>query len=209
MTRGAASAVLAVAATPPFENLAVGESIAVDGACLTVTAVEGSELSFDVVPETLSRSTLGRRRPGDLVNLERSLRLGELVGGHLILGHVDGVGEIRSLTSVGGQVELSVEVVRELTHQMLPKGSIAVDGISLTLVTVEAEAFTVALIPYTLEHTSLQGKRTGDLVNIETDYLGKWVLAALAERGAAGVSRELLERTGFADEGRSFPAGEG
>ncbi len=195
--------VLTLSVTPPFEDVAAGESIAVDGVCLTVTRAAGDEVSFDVVPETLSRTTLGRRRPGDPVNLERSLRLGELVGGHLILGHVDGVGRISRLRPVGGQVELAVEVSSELTGQMLAKGSVAVDGISLTLVTVGAKDFTVALIPYTLEHTGQGRKRVGDAVNIETDYLGKWVMRALAARGAGEVTGKLLERTGFAG-----PAGE-
>ena len=193
--------VLAVSVEPPFADVKVGESIALDGVCLTVTALSGGGVSFDVVAATLARTTLGRRRPGDLVNLERSLRLGELVGGHLVLGHVDGVGRLTSLHPVGGEVEMEVEVPPELTRQMLPQGSVAVDGISLTLVTVEAGRFTVALIPHTRQHTNLRGRQVGDLVNVETDYLGKWVLRAVAERTAGGVTRDLLERTGFAARG--------
>jgi riboflavin synthase len=189
--------VLAVSVEPPFAGVTVGESIALDGVCLTVTAASGDGVSFEVVPATLVRTTLGRRRPGDTVNLERSLRLGELLGGHFVLGHVDGVGRLARLRPVGGEVEMEVEVPPELTSRMLPQGSVAVDGISLTLVTVERGRFTVALIPHTREHTNLQEKQVGDLVNIETDYLGKWVLRAIAERGAGGVTRDLLERTGF------------
>jgi riboflavin synthase alpha subunit len=111
---------------------------------------------------------------------------------------VDGVGRLTSLHAVGGEVEMEVEVPPELTSQMLPQGSVAVDGISLTLVTVEAGRFTVALIPHTREHTNLREKQVGDLVNIETDYLGKWVLRAVAGRTGGGVTRDLLERTGFA-----------
>ena len=190
--------VLAVSVEPPFADVKVGESIALDGVCLTVTTLSGDGVSFEVVAATLARTTLGRRRPGDLVNLERSLRLGELVGGHLVLGHVDGVGRLTSLHPVGGEVEMEVEVPPELTRQMLPQGSVAVDGISLTLVTVEAGRFTVALIPHTREHTNLREKQVGDLVNIETDYLGKWVLRAVAERAGGGITRDLLERTAFA-----------
>jgi riboflavin synthase len=190
--------VLAVSVEPPFADVKVGESIALDGVCLTVTTLSGDGVSFEVVAATLARTTLGRRRLGDLVNLERSLRLGELVGGHLVLGHVDGVGRLTSLHPVGGEVEMEVEVPPELTRQMLPQGSTAVDGISLTLVTVEAGRFTVALIPHTREHTNLREKQVGDLVNIETDYLGKWVLRAVAGRTGGGVTRDLLERTGFA-----------
>lgn len=200
--------VLTVSARPPLEGVARGESIAVDGVCLTVTAVAGERLSFEVVPETLSRSTLGRRRAGDLVNLERSLRLGELVGGHLVLGHVDGVGRIGGLRAAGGEVEMTVEVPEELTGQMLPKGSVAVDGVSLTLVRVEPGRFSVALIPYTREHTALGRKRVGEAVNIETDYLGKWVLRALAQPARGGLSRELLQRTGFAPGPGSEPGPE-
>jgi len=190
--------VLAVSVQPAFAEVKVGESIAVDGVCLTVTTLAGDGVGFEVVPATLTRTTLGRRRPGDLVNLERSLRLGELVGGHLVLGHVDGVGRLTSLQPVGGEVEMEVEVPAELARQMLPQGPVAVDGISLTLVTVEAGRFTVALIPHTREHTNLREKQVGDLVNIETDYLGKWVLRAVAERAGGGITRDLLERTGFA-----------
>jgi riboflavin synthase len=190
--------VLAVSVEPPFAGVTVGESIALDGVCLTVTVASGDGVSFEVVPATLVRTTLGRRRPGDIVNLERSLRLGELLGGHFVLGHVDGVGRLARLRPVDGEVEMEVEVPPELTSRMLPQGSVAVDGISLTLVTVERGRFTVALIPHTREHTNLREKQVGDLVNIETDYLGKWVLRAIAERGAGGVTRDLLERTGFA-----------
>lgn len=206
VSRRGGLAVLTVSASPPFEGVVAGESIAVDGVCLTVTAAASGRLTFEVVPETLSRSTLGERRAGDLVNLERSLRLGELVGGHLVLGHVDGVGRVEGLRPVGGEVELTVEVSEELTRQMLPKGSVAVDGVSLTLVRVEPGRFSVALIPYTRENTTLGRKRVGDRVNIETDYLGKWVLRALAERSPEGVTWGLLERTGFA--GPQRPAAE-
>jgi len=195
--QGRGATVLTVGPDPPFEAVQPGESISVDGACLTVTQVVGDELSFDVVAETLSRSTLGDRRAGDLVNLERSLRLGDLVGGHLVLGHVDGVGRISALRPVGGQVEMAVEVPGELSELMLPKGSVAVDGISLTVLEVRPGRFSVALVPYTRQHTGLRQKREGDAVNIETDYLGKWVLRALCDRGVEGVTRELLERTGF------------
>jgi riboflavin synthase len=153
---------------------ALGESIAVNGCCLTVVAVEGETLAFQAGPETLDRANLGRLRPGDLVNLERSLRVGDRLGGHFVTGHVDGLATLDRRDDEGDWSTLWFRVPPALTHQMASKGSVAVDGVSLTLVDVETDRFSVALIPHTLDATTLGKLQIGDAVNIETDLLAKY-----------------------------------
>ncbi len=161
------------------DRLTIGESVAVNGACLTVVQHEAECFRFQVGPETLVRTNLGQLQPGDRVNLERSLRLGDQVGGHLVQGHVDGVGRISQRQVDGEWVMMRFRCSPALTAQMVPKGSIAVDGISLTLVDVTAEEFSVMLIPHTLAVTTLGFKQPGDPVNLETDLLAKYVARAL------------------------------
>ena len=176
-------------ALPAGEDLEVGESIALDGACLTLVewrALEaGVECSFDAVPETLRLTTLGRLAAGDSVNLERSLALGDRLGGHFVTGHVDGTGVVRSRKVEGDQVLFEIEVPPELLRQVIRKGSVAIDGVSLTVVDIsrESRSFWFAAIPHTLRRTTLGARHPGALVNVETDLLGKWVLHALGERG--------------------------
>jgi riboflavin synthase len=145
-----------------------GDSVAVDGVCLTV--LDGSRLAFDVVPETLSRTTLGGLRPGDRVNIEPALRTGEPLGGHYVQGHVDGIGHVRS---TGDPVW--IDAAPELLRYCVEKGSITVDGVSLTVAAVDDAGFAVALIPHTLAETTLGELETGDPVNLETDVLAKYV----------------------------------
>ena len=177
------------AVLPPGEKLEVGESIAVNGACLTLVdwraGAVGVECSFDVVPETLRLTTLGRLAPGDPVNLERSLAIGDRLGGHFVTGHVDGTGIVRSREIEGDQVLFEVELPPELLRQVIRKGSVAIDGVSLTVVDVSRDAgsFRFAAIPHTLRKTTLGSRLPGALVNVETDLLGKWVLHALDDRG--------------------------
>ena len=153
----------------------LGDSVAINGCCLTVVETDGRLWSFQAGQETLSKTNLGRLRPGDAVNLERSLPVDGRWGGHFVQGHVDGVGEVASVEPDDEWVFMRFHVPTELARMMVPKGSVAVDGVSLTLVDVEAERFSVALIPHTLEVTTLGLRRKGDLVNIETDILGKYV----------------------------------
>ena len=187
---------------PLAEHLRAGDSVAVSGACLTVAALAGSAASFDVVAETLSRTRLGRLRPGQRVNLERSLRVGEALEGHLVQGHVDGLAMVKAIRRRGEWlVEFSAP--RDLTDQMAPKGSIAVDGVSLTLVDVSAGTFSVALIPTTLAETTLADLKVGDPVNIETDVIGKYVRRYLQQAGpqpgtSGGLTLEKLKDAGFA-----------
>jgi riboflavin synthase len=167
-------------------ELALGESVAVNGACLTVVGRDDRACRFQVGPETLSRTNLGELRPGDRVNLERSLRVGDRLGGHLVQGHIDGVGRIDRRLPEGDWVVVWFRCPAALTAQMVSKGSAAVDGISLTLVDVEAERFSVALIPHTLAATTLGFKGPGDAVNLETDLLAKYVQKCLMQQPGAG-----------------------
>lgn len=160
------------------DGAAIGDSIAVNGCCLTVVAVAGGRLSFDAGPETLSRTNLGNVTTGSYVNLEKSLRAGDFVGGHFVTGHIDAVGILRSRQDQGEWSTLVFTVPDQLTRQMVSKGSVAVDGVSLTLVDVEADAFSVQLIPHTLTVTTLGQIAVGNAVNIETDLLAKYAAKA-------------------------------
>jgi riboflavin synthase len=153
----------------------IGESIAVSGCCLTVVAVNGDALAFEAGPETLSRTVLGGLQAGDAVNLERSLRLGDRLGGHFVTGHVDGLGALDSRLDEGDWSTFWFRAPRPLMAHLVSKGSIAVDGVSLTVVEVEADRFSVQLIPHTLSVTTLGRLRPGNGVNLETDLLAKYV----------------------------------
>jgi riboflavin synthase len=156
-------------------ELVLGESVAVNGACLTVVSRDAEAFAFQVGPETLRRTNLRALKLGDRVNLERSLRLGDRLGGHLVQGHIDGVGAVAERIPQGDWVTIWFTCPPELAAQMVAKGSVAVDGVSLTLVDVERGRFSVALIPHTLTQTTLGFKGPGDAVNLETDLLGKYV----------------------------------
>lgn len=159
---------------------ALGDSVAVNGCCLTVVAQTADTLSFDAGSETLSRTNLGRLAPGSRVNLERSLQVGDRLGGHLVTGHIDAPGRLDEIRTEGEWAFYWFRVPPGLTRQMASKGSVAVDGVSLTLVAVDEERFSVALIPHTLEMTTLGRLHVGDMVNIETDLLAKYVERQLA-----------------------------
>jgi riboflavin synthase len=159
--------------------LALGESVAVNGACLTVVARDEQTFAFQAGPETLQRTNLGALRSGDRVNLERSLRMGDRLGGHLVQGHIDGVGTVAEKIPQGDWVTVWFTCPNALALQMVPKGSVAVDGVSLTLVDVGKDRFSVALIPHTLTHTTLGFKGPGAAVNLETDLIGKYVWKAV------------------------------
>lgn len=196
ITRGTVSRLI-VASERVAANAYVGDSVAVNGVCLTVTSVSGDELIFDAVPETLSRSTLGSLRSGDRVNLESSLKAGSAIGGHFVQGHVDGVGVVESIRRMEDSATIRICAPREVMRYVVEKGSIAVDGISLTVASVDDSGFTVAVIPHTLEVTTLGLKRSGDKVNLEADIIGKYVEKFLAGRPSDGVTEDLLRRAGF------------
>jgi len=163
-----------------LRRLAIGESIAVSGACMTVTTARGGTFTMDVSPESLRRTTLGRLRPGARVNLERSLRLSDRLSGHLVFGHVDGIGTLRDVTPVGEGARYRFSVPPGLGRFLVEKGSIAVDGISLTVFECSTRAFTVAVIPHTLAMTTLHQRVPGDPVNLETDMLARYADRAVA-----------------------------
>jgi riboflavin synthase len=160
-------------------ELALGESVAINGTCLTVIEQSPDDFLVQAGPETLRRTNLGDLKEGDRVNLERSLKVGDRLGGHIVQGHVDGVGRIAAREPQGDWETVWFAVPAELAAQMVTKGSVAVDGVSLTLVDVEAERFSVALIPHTMTITTLGFKKVGDAVNIESDLFGKYVMKYL------------------------------
>jgi riboflavin synthase len=166
---------LVVAAPETAANAAVGDSISIDGACLTVVAVADGSLAFDAVPETLSRTALSGLDAGDEVNLEPALRAGEPLGGHYVQGHVDGVGRLRSVTAEGDGARIWVDAPPELLRYFVEKGSVAVQGVSLTIAALDDRGFAVALVPHTLQATTLGRLEPGAPVNLEADVLAKYV----------------------------------
>lgn len=198
LRRGGASAVLEVAAPLAAEEVVVGDSIAVNGVCLTVTRLGAGRFCFDVSPETVDRSTFSSLSPGAAVNLERALRLGGRLDGHLVTGHVDCIARLESSSQRGNATQLSFRLPADYARQLVEKGSVAIDGISLTVNEVGPESFAVTIIPHTLAKTTLAGLKLGGSVNIETDIIGKYVarlVAPHAERG--GLTMEKLLQNGF------------
>ncbi|HLC21859.1 MAG TPA: riboflavin synthase [Candidatus Methylomirabilis sp.] len=184
---------LAIRAMDTINGLAIGQSIAVDGTCLTVTAIEPSLFEVDLSEETMTRTTLGELRPEDAVNLERPCRPTDRLGGHIVTGHIDGVGAIIELRETGGMWWLSVSYPQALRLLFVEKGSIAVDGISLTIADLTSLSFGVAIIPYTYRHTTLGSKQVGRRVNLETDLLGKYVIRYLEGLDLLREKRALTE----------------
>ncbi len=177
---------LTVRAATILDGSDLGASVAVNGACLTVVARDAGMLAFDVGPETIERTTLGRLTPGSAVNLERPLRLGTPLGGHLVLGHVDGVATVNEVTRVELTARVRIALPDpEFAALLVPKGSVTVDGVSLTVASLAAAAFEVMLIPHTLAATTLGQLRAGQAVNVEADVIGKYVVRSLALRGAS------------------------
>jgi riboflavin synthase len=180
MVASIAGSTLAVRGRTAFGGLAAGDSIAVNGVCLTAVAIEGDVASFDLSDETLARSSLGRLVVGDPVNLERPLSLIGRLGGHLVQGHVDAVGTIRNVVpEEGGGARLRVSIPADLLRFVVEKGSIAIDGVSLTVAALHDDGIEVALIPHTLAATTLGSVRTGDAVNVEVDVVARYVAAAV------------------------------
>jgi len=179
------------------EGVSVGGSVALDGACLTAVAVAGGEATFEVGAETLRRTTLRDFGPGRRVNIERPLAAGQPLGGHIVQGHVDGTGEVVRVPSGPEGGVFAFEVPDDLAAQMVPKGSVAVDGVSLTVSALEANRFEVYVIPHTLSATTLGERQPGHRVNIETDLIGKYVARFLGARSAGDITQGMLEEHGF------------
>jgi riboflavin synthase len=175
---------LTVEADATLAGTEIGSSVAVNGVCLTAVGIGSGQLGFDLGPETLARTALADLGPGDTVNLERPMRLDGFLGGHLVLGHVDGVGSVIALDRAGEMARLKVEWQgQDLAPLLIPQGSVAVDGVSLTVAALEAGAFEIMLIPHTLERTTLGTLKPGRRVNLEMDVIGKYVLRVLSLRG--------------------------
>ena len=187
-----------------LEGSKIGDSISVSGACLTAVVIDGSRFSVDVSPETLARSTFNKVRIGDRVNLERALRLSDRLDGHLVSGHIDGTGTIAGRETKSNAVIVEIEAPELICRYMIEKGSVAIDGISLTINVCGKTKFSVSIIPHTAKLTTIGFKQTGSPVNIETDMIGKYVERFLKGRHhdekhaeKAGVSMELLAKAGF------------
>jgi riboflavin synthase len=197
LKRHAKGAVLEVKAPGTARDAALGDSIAISGACLTVTSVKQAVMSFDLSEETLRSTTLGSVKPGERVNLESSLRADGKLGGHFVTGHVDAVGKIKSRVREGETFKFEIEAPAEVLDFLVEKGSVAVDGISLTVVDVLSGSFTVVIIPHTAEVTTIGLKEPGDAVNLEADILGKYVLRFLDKAKSGSSLMKKLKDGGF------------
>lgn len=203
LNKGMAGTRLTIMASTVMGDLAVGASVSVNGACLTVAAKTDHDFSVDVSPETLRVTTLGNLASGSPVNLERAMKLNERIGGHMVSGHVDGIGAIRSRHQDGNALILEFEAPKEILRYCVAKGSITVDGISLTINDVTERSFAVSIIPHTAKVTTLGLKQIGDQVNLESDLIGKYVERLLQERGilpskpAPVIDKDYLKRRGL------------
>ena len=195
---GAASVVLEVAATTVREDAAVGDSILTDGVCLTITLLHRDGFTAEAMPETVRRTTLSERRAGDRLNLERAMTLSSRLGGHLVSGHVDGVGTVTAVTPEDNALLVEIESPEAVSRVTVDQGSVAVDGVSLTVVSVAGDRLRVSLIPHTAAATTLGRLRTGSRVNLEADLIAKYVHAFVAGRKPGdGLTWEKLAEAGF------------
>ena len=187
---------LTISASKVLEGSQLGDSIAVNGTCLTITRIEKDSFSVEVMPETLRRTNLGQLRSGHQVNLERALSLGARLGGHLVQGHVDATGRVLMLTPEADALLVRYGAPPEVMRYIVPKGFIAVDGVSLTVVDCDTTSFQVALVGFTREHTNLAQRRPGDLVNLEVDIIAKYV-ERLTGKEKAGITLDFLASHGL------------
>lgn len=187
---------LTIAATDVLQGMEVGGSMAVNGACLTITGVNSRSFSVDIMPETLKRTSLGLLRVDDRVNLERPLALGERLGGHLVQGHVDDRGRVASISEEDGAVIIRFEASPGVMRYVVEKGFIAVDGVSLTIAARDITSFQVSVVNYTRRHTVLGDRRVGDVVNLEVDIIAKYAEQFIKPRDA-GITVDFLEEHGF------------
>ena len=198
-----ASAVLTIAADTVLEQTKIGDSIAVNGVCLTVTDLKAGSFTADVMHETLRRSSLGSVRTGSPVNLERAMQLGGRFGGHIVSGHIDGTGTITKYTKEENAIWVTIKAPDEILDLIVEKGSICIDGISLTVATVSDQDFQVSIIPHTAKETTLIHKKVGSLVNLENDIVGKYIKKLMENnqeeqaKKASGLTMEMLEEYGL------------
>jgi riboflavin synthase len=199
LTRSDNGSVIEINGAHWAEPLVAGESVAVSGACLTVTRMWNDGFACDVLGETLNVTSIGKRSPGALLNLERALRMGDRLGGHFVTGHIDCIGTIISVKQPGRDYVLQISVPEESAKYIVHKGSIALEGISLTIASIQKESVEVHIIPTTWDKTNLKSLKAGDVVNIETDLLGKIIQRHLQDYGSAdtGITTAKLIETGF------------
>jgi riboflavin synthase len=204
MVRAGSGAACTVWVPPSISDCRPGDSLSVDGVCLTVTSAKRDLVELDVSVETLARSTLGSLKQGSMVNLERALRLSDRIGGHLVSGHVDGTGTIDKIAKLQGSWVIRITVDQDLSRYLIEKGSVAVDGISLTINKCSGRSFEITVVPHTALVTTISKKRRGDRVNIEVDMISKYIEkflshdnTAVPRESASRIDRELLLRHGF------------
>lgn len=203
LDRGRDSVRVRINAPRIAEDVAIGDSVAISGVCLTVVEITPPFLAFEAVYETLRKTSLGQLHVGDLVNLERALPANGRFGGHIVQGHVDGTGRIASIRPVGDSWFVYVEASPELLRYVVTKGSVCVDGISLTVMEADERTFSLSIIPHTWENTTLKERHAGDTVNVECDIVGKYIEKLLGgyiagvEKAPRGVTMDLLARSGY------------
>ena len=199
--RGRQSAVLAIRAKTVLEGTKIGDSIAVNGVCLTVTTLSPGRFTADVMHETLDRSSLAQLKRGSAVNLERAMAADGRFGGHLVAGHIDGTGRVTEVRKDDNAIWYTIQAAPQVLRYIVEKGSIAVDGISLTVARVETDRFAISAIPHTVAQTVLRDRKEGDLVNLETDIIGKYVEKLLSpapeSQASGGITLDFLARNGF------------
>ncbi|MBD3409964.1 MAG: riboflavin synthase [Ignavibacteriales bacterium] len=188
---------LVVGTSEPFDDLKLGDSVNVAGVCQTVVEIDGAAFATDVVEETVAKTTLGELREGDRVNLERAMRADARFGGHFVLGHADAVGALVSRRELANSVELTVEYPPQFERYVVPVGSIAIDGVSLTVAKLTPRRVTVAVVPHTSRETTLTERRAGDRLNLEFDVLGKYAARILGKEEGAPMTEEWLKERGF------------
>ena len=193
---GGRSARVVISAVKVLEGLKIGDSINTDGICLTVTEFSPTSFTMDVMPETMLRSTFGKLKPGSSVNLERALRLSDRLGGHIVSGHIDGTGDLTRIRKDENAVWLTIAAEEPILRYIVEKGSVAIDGISLTIVKVDRQAFVVSVIPHTQAVTTVLTKKTGDAVNIECDIIGKYI-EKLGSSGNGKIDIDYLAQNEF------------
>jgi riboflavin synthase len=199
IAKQAQTAQITIKSTLPPDQLSPGDSIAVDGVCLTITSLTGQEFIADVSPETLKRTTLGAKLNNSKVNLERALMLSDRLGGHLVTGHIDGIAVIKSITQISNALQIDFSAPAHILRGLVEKGSVAIDGISLTVNQCTDSGFNVMIIPFTASHTTLEQKKSGEKVNIENDIIGKYVEKFLLNKNASPgtITHDLLDKYNF------------
>lgn len=203
ISSGSASAILSIGATKVLEDVHLGDSIAVNGVCLTVTSFTATSFTADVMHETLVRSSLKSLKSGDKVNLERAMSANGRFGGHIVAGHVDGLGNIRDIEQDDNAIWYTISAPAEILRYIVEKGSIAIDGISLTVAYVDNHVFKVSIIPHTASHTTLYYRKAGDIVNLENDCVGKYIEKFMQpyndnkEKTKSNITAEFLLQNGF------------